>query len=96
MTKKNQANVAKVESVEGIVMLEKIQAGLPKGYTVTNKKAIQKKIQAIDSSISETFWTSWVQNHVVKGLGYLKENGQVKFIPEGEYHNYLINGRSLN
>ena len=94
MSKRKSAN-ANVESVENLVMLEKIQEGLPKGFTTTNKKAVQKKIGKIGSIMEETLWTSWAQSSTTKGLAVLKSDGEVKFIPENEYSKYIINGKTM-
>lgn len=75
--------------------LEIIQAGLPKGYQTTNKRAVRKTVREIGSTCTEIFWTSWCQNCTSKGLALLKPNGAVKIILEKDYQNYEVNGKPL-
>lgn len=62
--------------------LRKIEAGLPKGYTATNKLAVMKEVNP-NPHREPPVWTSWAKD--VDGnncLAVLKPDGQVKLVPE--------------
>ena len=93
-------NMAKeLQNADDVILaamkLEIIQAGLPKGYQTTNKRAVRKTVREIGSTCTEIFWTSWCQNCTSKGLALLKPNGAVKIILEKDYQNYEVNGKPL-
>lgn len=71
--------------------LKAIIAGLPTGYHVTNKRPVQKEIQAIDSFETTTVWTSWCKDAAgARYLAFLKSDGRVKLLDEKCLVNYKL------
>ena len=69
--------------------LKAIQAGLPAGYTATNKKPVQKEIRKEGSAETTTVWTSWCKDpDGNRHLALLLSNGRVKLISQDALSNY--------
>ncbi len=73
--------------------LSKIEAGLPEGYTATNRAAVMKEVNP-NPYHEPPVWTSWVTDGRQRFLAILKERKNennnimrsVKLIPEEEAH----------
>ena len=79
MSKKAQISATQQSLLDAT--MKAIQEGLPSGYTTTNKKPVQKELQALHSSSTEKFWTSWCKDaDGVRYLALLQSNGRVKLI----------------
>lgn len=86
---KSQITEAQKAKLAGI--METIIAGLPSGYTATNKQPVKKEIRPLSSPATETLWSSWAKDDAGnRFLALLQNNGCVKLIEQEKLSNFKL------